>query len=47
MGISISGEGTCVTIGKCKSNTMIRIYDKAAERHAESEFDHWVSCEIQ
>ena len=45
--VELSGEGTCVTIGKCKSNTMIRIYDKAAERHAEAEFDHWVRCEEQ
>ena len=45
--VHLSGEGTCVTIGKSKSNTMIRIYDKAAERHAEAEVDHWVRCEIQ
>ena len=45
--VVLSGDGTCVTIGKCKSNTMIRIYDKRAERHAEEEFDHWVRCEIQ
>lgn len=45
--VHLSGSGTCVTIGKSKSNTSVRIYDKAAERKAQDEYDHWVRCEIQ
>lgn len=45
--VELSSDGTCVTIGKCKSNMMVRIYDKAAERNAEAEFEHWVRCEEQ
>lgn len=45
--VELSGEGTCVTIGKSKSQICCRIYDKAAERHREHEIDHWVRCELQ
>ena len=43
--VELSGEGTCVTFGKKKSNISCRIYDKAAERN--SDLDHWIRCEIQ
>lgn len=45
--LHLSGHGTCVTIGASKSNISCRIYDKAAERHAEAEHDHWIRCELQ
>lgn len=45
--VHLSGEGTCVTIGKSKSTVSCRIYDKAAERHREQEIEHWVRCELQ
>lgn len=45
--VHLSGDGTCVTIGKSKSQICCRIYDKAAERHREQEISHWVRCELQ
>jgi len=39
-------KGITVTHGSEQSNTLIRIYDKAAERHCESG-THWIRCEMQ
>ena len=39
--VHLSSEGTCVTIGKSKSNLSCRIYDKAAERNCNS---HLTQC---
>lgn len=44
--VHLSGDGTCVTIGKSKSQISCRIYDKRAERHRD-DVDHWVRCELQ
>lgn len=40
-----SSEGRSVFFGSPKSKVRLRIYDKAAERHAGNQ--HWIRCEIQ
>ena len=45
-GTHITSDGTTVDFGKRGSQVMIRIYDKAAERHCEPG-THWIRCEIQ
>lgn len=42
----MSSKGTTVQIGSPQSKVLIRIYDKAAERHCEPG-THWIRCEIQ
>lgn len=42
----VSNGGISVTIGSPRSNTLIRIYDKARERGFE-DGSHWVRCELQ
>ncbi|MBO5109386.1 MAG: replication initiation factor domain-containing protein [Clostridia bacterium] len=44
--VHVSSHGTTVSIGSNKSNILIRIYDKAAERHL-SDGTHWVRVELQ
>lgn len=44
--VNISSKGRCVTFGVHKSDVIIRIYDKAAERGRSDEIDHWVRAEI-
>lgn len=38
-------QGLCIQIGSSRSRTLIRIYDKAAERGFKGL--HWIRCEIQ
>ena len=42
----LSSKGSTVQIGSPQSKVLIRIYDKAAERHCEPG-THWIRCEIQ
>ena len=42
----LSSKGSTVQIGSPQSRVLIRIYDKAAERHCEAG-THWIRCEIQ
>ena len=44
--IEYGSDGTTIYHGSMKSNIMIRIYDKAAERGYGPEV-HWVRCELQ
>lgn len=41
-----SSKGQSCQYGSPKSNTLIRIYDKARERHC-PEGEHWIRCELQ
>lgn len=41
-----SAKGQTVQIGSPKSDVLIRIYDKARERHCPAG-EHWVRCELQ
>lgn len=45
--VILSDSGTCIVHGKRRSNIMIRIYDKAAERKRSDEIKHWVRVEQQ
>lgn len=48
VGYTVNGrDGFTIMCGERGSNISCRIYDKAAERHREDEFDHWVRCELQ
>lgn len=42
----LSSDGVSITHGRKKSDILIRIYDKAAERGRSDEISHWVRCEI-
>lgn len=42
----LSSKGSTVQIGSPQSKVVIRIYDKAAERHCEAG-THWIRVEIQ
>ena len=44
--INLSNKGSTVVFGSKKSETLIRIYDKARERNC-PEGEHWVRCELQ
>ena len=44
--VHVSSHGTTVSVGSNKSNILIRIYDKAAERHL-TDGTHWVRVELQ
>ena len=44
--IEYGSDGTTIYHGSMKSNIMIRIYDKAAERGYDAD-THWIRCEIQ
>ena len=44
--IEYGSEGTCIYIGSKKSDMLIRIYDKAAERGYDAD-THWVRLELQ
>ena len=39
-------NGISVTHGRHRSEVLVRIYDKAAERNRSDEIPHWVRCEI-
>ena len=42
-----SNSGNSVQFGSRMSNTLIRIYDKAAERGYDNTQFHWIRCELQ
>lgn len=44
--INLSNKGSTVVFGSYKSETLIRIYDKARERNCPAG-EHWVRCEMQ
>lgn len=44
--ITESSKGQTLQFGSPQSDTLIRIYDKARERHC-PEGEHWIRCELQ
>lgn len=45
--VEYGSEGECIYFGSPKSNTRIRIYNKAAERGYKEGEKHWIRVELQ